>query len=664
MNKIIETFLKINEPYAGGFLEFPERGRFYRYARAQRRYWEFMELTPYRGGNLYPNGGLHEGYETIMQPSYSYTCSGDPEDVKKLLRENGLGEYAELLNGQFISPKWVSPPHDVGGNGYTHSHPNYKRVAKEGLDSYIARINALPGGDFKEGLLEITDGIHILRERFLAAVKSKNAPEKLIRALEKVPFSPAGDLYEAIVAWNFMYYVDGCDNPGRLDAELIEYHNGEDMTEIFREFFSNVDMCGGWSSALGPCCNALTLQILKAAKGMRRPALELRVTELMPDDIWEAAIEDIESGCGQPAFYNEPLYQSALAKRFPDIPKEDLLQFNGGGCTETMLAGISHVGSLDAGINLAAIFEKYLRENLPFAESFEEFYRKLLGEIYKTGEKTAREINELYAHRAEHIPHPVRTLLIDDCIGNQKDFNAGGARYNWSVVNFAGTINVIDSLLAVKSLVFDKKKYAAEKFLELLDREDAEFYSELRRCPCFGVDDLEADELAADFSGKIFGCLDEYELFGGEGFVSSSIQFVTYTGAGERVGSTPDGRRKGEPLCDSLGAIHGKDSRGPTALLNSVAKLKLSKAVGTPVVNFRIQKNAAKTALRPLIMGFFAQGGMQLQVNCVSREDMEDALLHPEKHGNLIVRTGGYSEYFNNLSDLQKRTVIERTEHE
>ncbi|MCL2813679.1 MAG: hypothetical protein FWD23_03675 [Oscillospiraceae bacterium] len=664
MNKIYKTFLKINEPYAGGFLEFPERGRFYKCARAQRRHWEFAEMPAYNGGMLYPCGYARPKTAAVV-PDYSYTYSSNIGEIKNKLKRAGEESYIDLLDGIFIAPAWVEPPHEVGGNGYTHSIPNYKRVIKEGLDSYLNRIKNLPGGDFKDGLTEIIEGIRIYRERALKLLKSGNAPKKLVCALEKVPFVPAENLYEALVGWNFIYYIDGCDNPGRLDAELIEYHNGENITGLFREFFMNVDINNGWSSALGPECNELTLQILKAAKGMRRPSFELRITDSTPVEIWEAALDCIESGCGQPAFYNENLYQSSLSERFLHIPKKDLLQFNGGGCTETMLAGISRVGSLDAGINIAYIFEKFLNKELDGSLDFDDFYEKIIGEIYKTASLVAGQINKLYKSRieSEAVPHPVRTLLIDDCIDNQKDFNAGGARYNWSVVNFAGVINVIDSLLAVKSLVFDKKIYTANDFLRLLEAGDGKFYAELRKCPCFGVDDEEADKLAADFAGKVFASLDKCELILGGGFLSSSIQFATYEFAGTQVGATPDGRKKGEPLCDCLGAVHGKDTAGPTALLSSAAKLHLKKALGTPVLNFRIQKQFVKNSLRPLIMGFFRQGGMQIQINCVSREEMEDALIHPEKHENLIVRIGGYSEYFNRLSDVQKHTVIERTEH-
>ena len=67
--------------------------------------------------------------------------------------------------------------------------------------------------------------------------------------------------------------------------------------------------------------------------------------------------------------------------------------------------------------------------------------------------------------------------------------------------------------------------------------------------------------------------------------------------------------------------------------------------------------------LKPLVQAFFEQGGMQLQVSCISREEILDAMEHPEKHENLIVRVGGFSEYFNRLSPVLQQTVLERTEY-
>ena len=362
-------FFAKGEPYAGGFYEFPKRDRFYRFARAQRRYWEAVPIGNYDGGGLYPCGPVCAAPYRIS-PSYSYTFGvywrGLEEDRRQDPQEDDWEE--RLLREENDLLPLAPPPHTVGGNLYTHSLPNYGRIEAEGLDSYQRRVEALPTGDFRDGLLEVLEGIRIYHRRVLERLREAKGPDSLIRALEKVPFSPAESLYEALVCRNFIFYIDGCDNPGRLDAELIQFYRGEDVTGLLREFFRHVDENNGWSSALGPDYNPLTVQCLRAIRGMRRPSLELRVTRDMPREVWQAAIEAVSTGCGQPAFYNEEGYQEALAKAFPEIPKEDLLRFNGGGCTETMLAGVSNVGSLDAGIHLPHIFAGYLEALALLAE--------------------------------------------------------------------------------------------------------------------------------------------------------------------------------------------------------------------------------------------------------------------------------------------------------
>jgi formate C-acetyltransferase len=142
-----------------------------------------------------------------------------------------------------------------------------------------------------------------------------------------------------------------------------------------------------------------------------------------------------------------------------------------------------------------------------------------------------------------------------------------------------------------------------------------------------------------------------------------SNQFTTYESAGFEVRATPDGRDSGEPLCDSCSAIAGRDKKGPTAALNSAASLRLDLVLGTPITNMRISKTNLPIYLKPLVQTFFQNGGVQLQVTCASRAELEDALVHPEKHENLIVRIGGYAEYFNRLSPVLKQSVIDRTEY-
>ena len=255
----------------------------------------------------------------------------------------------------------------------------------------------------------------------------------------------------------------------------------------------------------------------------------------------------------------------------------------------------------------------------------------------------------------------MRTLLIDDCIDNQLDYNNGGARYKWSIINFGGIINVIDSMLVIRDLVFGGKILACD-LIDKLKANDKDFLNLLKNhSVCFGKDDYDANCFSRIITNEIFSMLDDKKPAIGEAFIPASIQFRAQVGAGSQVGATPDGREAGAPLCDSLAAIFGKDTNGPTALLNSVASLDLEKALGTPVLSFNVNPNYNNEVLKALILGYMKQGGIQIQITCISKEILEDAYKNPENYKNLVVRVGGYSEYFYRLDNELKRMIISRT---
>ncbi|MGI6691354.1 MAG: pyruvate formate lyase family protein [Christensenellales bacterium] len=650
-----ELFQTISEPYAAGLFEMPEASLFERFARAQRRFWEACELDVYHGGWLYPCGKKNVNAYAV-NPDFSYTFSVD------WTRLGQKSETACRFIEKIPAPSALPVVHTVGGAGYTHSIPHYERILSEGLDSYEARIRQMKIRSLRNGLLDVMSGIRTYHQKVLSALAGHGAKAELLNALQRVPFQPSRTLYEAIVCWNFIYYIDFCDNPGRLDAGLEKYWNGEDATEILHEFFQNVDVNDGWSGALGPDYGEITLQCLRAVYGLRRPSLELRTTPTMPDDVWNEAIASVFSGCGQPAFYNEFLYQEALKRCFPHAPEADRLRFCGGGCTETMIAGLSNIGSLDAGINLAWMFSNYLRSLPENQHSFSSFYTGWIDTARAQIKQVLAKVNDHRKTRAQCRPHPVRTLLIDDCIQAERDFNDGGARYNGSVVNIAGLINVIDSLLAIRFLVFETKNYSMKELVAELDEEKPALYVDLQKCPHYGVGNKKADELAADFTQKLLSVFDEETAYPEGPFMASSIQFATYVDAGRGVPATPDGRKNSDPLCDSIGPLQGRKPMGPTALLESASSLWQRGMPGTPILNLRVQKSYGAQALKALIQGYFDMGGMQLQISCLSREYMLEAMAYPEKHQDLIVRIGGYSEYFNRLTPALQQTVLERTE--
>ena len=383
----------------------------------------------------------------------------------------------------------------------------------------------------------------------------------------------------------------------------------------------------------------------------------------MPDEVWQEVYASLGTSCGQPALYNENEYQKVLAREFPEIPEADRLRCCFGGCTETMLEGMSNVGSDDMGLHAALIYDRFTRAHLAEFDTFEAYYDALVEEMHKETADALDQLDAFRRGRGKYRPQPVRTLFVEDCLDRRMDFNAGGARYYWSVSNVAGLINVVDSLSVVRELIFETGEYNAETFFEAMDGRDPVFLKKAHRCPCYGVDDDRIDLLAADLAGKIYDGFNLRQCWPSGKYLTVSNQFVTYESAGRLVLATPDGRAAYEPLCDSVGANRGRDTQVPTAMLNSVAKVPFNRVLGTPILNFRMRKEHLSTHLKPLVQAFFEKGGMQMQVSCLSREEILDAMKHPERHENLVVRIGGYSEYFNRLSPTLQQTVLERTEY-
>ena len=656
-----ELFLSINEPFAAGLFEFENESPEIRYANALKRFWELAPIPDYDGGELYPSGINIFNFDLSIafRPHYANTYIYDGWRLAEKSEEANKKVWNEVTK----VAGFMGWPHFVGGAGWTHSFPNYERILSEGLDSYKERVLLMKNEDLKKGLLITLEGIEIYRNRCVSLLEKSGAPEKLINALKKVPNAPAENMYEALVAWNFIYYIDGCDDIGALDRNLLPYYDKEDVTHLIRELFTHVDINDGWSGPLGPKYNEITLMCLKAIHGLRRPSLQLLVTKDMPKEIWDAASAAIATGCGQPALYNYELYIENMKKRMPEVSDKDLNKLCFGGCTETMIEGLSAIGSDDAGINVALAFCDYMNLSLAKAKDYSSFFDGFKIYLEDIINKTIDILNEHRRTRALDRPAMVRSLLIDDCIEKELEYNNGGARYMWSLINVAGVVNVIESLFVIRKLVFEDKTYSAEDFIEKLNSNDTELCLRAKKCPAYGNGIEDVDIIGAEILEAVNSIFEKRTCFPRGKFFMVSNQFSTYVDSGRGVGATPDGRACGAPLCDSLGAQNGKDVMGPPALLSSASTINPSLVIGSPITNMRMAKEHVHSMLAPLVVSYFEKGGMQLQISCLSREDMLDAMNHPEKHQNLIVRIGGFSEYFIRLSRELQETVLKRTEY-
>ncbi len=719
---------EIEEWCAAGLLEGEQLPFPRAYGLAYRRLYENMPvrvhdtiiLVPFEpfyccqtGGGDDMNGGLrsggigkeHHAVSFIVNPFHSsgLELKKDIADKKK----KKYPAYADCINE--LTNK-MSKFH-FRRYGYIHSNPDIYEILEQGFDFKVSQIknsiisakneNDIDGLNFLLSMEDCANGIISYFHRIKMAVKSEVLKAEGVRKKKLSIISdelsccfikPAKSFIGGLLTVNLLWMLDGCDSIGRLDYALGDLFEADLVSgrldiDFARELLDNLwqmfNLYNGWNLQIGgsnpdgsPCYNELTRELILCDRRMhmRRPNLALRVRHDMPNDIFRLAFDDIISGTGKPALYNEELYLKQLNTFFPHIPYKDLVMYGFGGCTETMITGLSCVDSLLATINLAQIFEKAVYDHLEKSVTFDGFIDHLKNDISVFTDTCVENWTQgIMSNSSNCDPKIIRSMFTRDCIANRRSFEDGGARYNWSTVSYDGTTTVIDSLAAIKHCIYDTKQIKKDDLLRALKSDFAgyeEIRAKLELAPKFGNDHAETDIAGSQIIRHAW----EYLLSkktprGKDGrFIPSVILFATYEGSGRNVGATPDGRLAGTPLNDSVGAYRGCDRKGPTALINSVLCLPLEAGAGTPVFNIRLNKSilleesGIDNALT-LVKSFFNRGGMQVQFSVVDTAEMRAAQKDPERYRNLIIRIGGYSEYFIYLSPALQETVINRSEN-
>jgi pyruvate-formate lyase len=713
----IDRLLALGEYFGAGYLGCPDERHVVRMGAALRCVLENTPINLDGEGLLVPCGPNPFPAE---QAVYWYYGSGIVVDEARLAAKKDGADPGDCDLLDRLAGLWRGYS-AFGWQG--HSIVHFGRILHEGLAAIEARIE-----DRREdcldkdpeaiavydALLELIQGIYIYVGRYqwaaLQRAEQVTDPEararwaRLADALTRVPKLPAESFYEAVLATNVLLYLDG-DDLGRVDQFLEPYYaldrtagavTEDEVEELLDALWRRVEEVGGWNAAIGgttgdgeSAANPLTYHAMRATArvAQRRPNLALRVSEKHPDELLLAALDTIATGRGMPALYNEELYVRALSDAHLGLSPRDLREFAFGGCTEIMIHGRSNCGSLDASFNALQMLELALNDGIhrqtgerrgpatgklaDFA-TFEQVTDAYRRQVESGVARTIEQVNESQRLRAERTPNLVRTLLIDDCVERGREFHAGGARYNWSVVSIAGLANVGDSLAAIKHVVFDEQAASLQDLHEALARNFdgcGELLRLLKGAPKYGNDQALPDGLVADAAEHVFREFRRYAPWRGGRFLPSCIMFVTYGHEGAPIGATPDGRRAGEPVADSIGAVAGRDHCGPTALLKSVTRIDHSLAPGTLILNLRVAPSMLRSAetrekVVKTIRTFFGMGGMQIQINIVDQDTLVAARENPEAYRDLIVRVGGYSEYFTRLDPVLQESIIERIAHE
>jgi formate C-acetyltransferase len=395
----------------------------------------------------------------------------------------------------------------------------------------------------------------------------------------------------------------------------------------------------------------------------------------------------IAQGLGSPAIFNDEVIARGL--RDYGVSEEDSVSYINSTCVEITPIANSNVWVASPYYNCPGALLEVLadadsdspkREVLgvrasdngvgpkTFEELVEAFKQKLSSHV----REAVCRIDRTWRGREKRGGMPLQSCLTDDCLARGKDIDHGGARYNWVECSFVGLANLVDSLVALRQLVFEEKRFTLAEFHKLL-RDNFEGHEALRqeilnRMPKYGNDDDRADELAVEMT-KAFAEICASHRIGSEEhrYAPGLFCWVMHERLGKDTGATPDGRLAGVALADGAGPAQGRERFGPTGAIKSTTKWPHEPMLGGLVLNLKFSPSAlegdeALEKLRHLIESVMRLGGFEVQINVVNQQTLLDAQQHPEAHQDLLVRVAGYSDYFVHLNPNMQAEVIARTE--
>ena len=302
-------------------------------------------------------------------------------------------------------------------------------------------------------------------------------------------------------------------------------------------------------------------------------------------------------------------------------------------------------------------------------KTYEEFENAVKDQIkYITKWTSVATVISQRVHK-ELAPKPLMSLMYEGCMEKGRGVEAGGAMYNFGPgVVWSGLATYVDSMAAIKKLVFDDKKYSLEYLNEALK---AEFkgYEQVRtdclNAPKYGNDDDYADLIATDLISFTENEHRKYRTLYSR-LSHGTLSISNNTPFGQMTGASANGREAWTPLSDGISPSQGADFKGPTAIIKSVSKMANDTMNIGMVHNFKIMSGMLDTpegeeSLITLLRTASILGNGEMQFNYLSNDTLIAAQKEPEKHKDLIVRVAGYSAFFSELCKDVQDEIISRT---
>ncbi|MBQ6897780.1 MAG: hypothetical protein IJN70_02270 [Clostridia bacterium] len=716
--------IKKLEPFAWGYINSPKNSKEYRIANGMKTFTDMLDaeiitsewfqspaeafdslaVTYSRAGGIELNGKVRDKNRSELS---------DKADIEEL---DFYYDYFFPYETKRIISKVRTPLQEkleinkcAWASGGGHSNPDYEmllRIGTKGIREKIALFRQVHTDkeEFYDALILATEAFEgaaekyrIKAEKMLEAASSEEKVilTKIADAFSNIPYNKPRNFFEACQFFWLAFSLFDIDSPGLFDYALGEYYtdSNEDyeclckLWELFRKT-RTWNLCIGRSDEFGrDHTNKLTYAVLRLAgeKKYNTPNITMRVNKNTPADLWEMALDTLSTGIGMPAIYNDKCVCTALEAI--GIPPSDSHLYCMNGCNQIDIFGKSHMGLEDGEINVAKALEfalfrgvcQFSHEELApdtgnpeDFSSFDDFmnaYKKQIEYLADYVTDTSNKAQEIFGREA---PNPWKSIMIQGCIEKGLDYKNRGPVYGHGQVLTEGLPDTADSLAAIKHYIYDEKKYTMAELISALKSNFEgfdELYHDFSSYHKFGNDIDDVDGIYAEITDHIYRYLQTKKTFRGGVFGVGCSTFHRAPDYGYHLGALPNGKKKeSKLLADSIGATPGNDVNGPTALLCSVLKGNQYLATSGNVLQMKFGKAQFETkegraAFTAITKAYFRNGGQTLQINVLCREDLINAQEKPEEWKNLIVRVGGFSEYFVLLDEPLQENIIKRTEN-
>ena len=540
----------------------------------------------------------------------------------------------------------------------------------------------------------------------------------------RVPEKPARTFREAIQSFYFyqtcifMEQNAASYNPGRMDQYLYPFYKADikagritpdeaqELLDCLWVKFSEPclfqdettakysagypmfqNLCVGGVDERGmDAVNELSYMILQATMDVQlyQPSLSVRYNmSRNPNAFLKKVTELIKLGTGFPAFHSDEIGIQMMLNK--GVPLKEAYDWNPCGCVETNLSGRMHCYTSYADYNLGAIVEfaltggKSKKYNTTASvdtgnprdfKGFDEFLEAVKNQIRYV-------INAMVAgnHVNDDIGFdrvcPALSLSFEECISNAKDYAWGGAKYNiGNGLDAIGVADLINSIYAVKYLVYDKQLITMDKLLCALDSNFEGHEDVLKlclQCPKYGNDDEEVNELTADMFTFIADLIESYESKFGH-MTAGILPVSGNTPFGLEVGALPSGRKAHLPLADGISPNSGTDIEGMGAIVKSVSHIPHGRFTQGTLLNLKLdpvfnQHDNSTESLMAFLKSMCSLGVFHVQFNVIDKDVLIEAQKNPEDYKGLLIRVAGYTAYFTELGREVQDDIIARTSH-